>query len=209
MKSGLRLSNVLLWGMLALAILLISALFIREQALKSNLPVFGQVDPFTLTNQLGNTVTASDLAGKVWVADIVFTRCGGPCPRMTEQMAKIQNEFKDNPGLHFVTLTTDPDYDTPEVMRKWSGKFGADPERWHFLTGSKPEIKAVAVGSLKLTADEKEEKTREAENDLFIHSTYFVLMDKRGRTRGVYESLEPQQMTKLQQDIKSLLRERP
>jgi protein SCO1/2 len=168
------------------------------------------VKPFTLTNQLGEVVTLQNLKGKVWVADIIFALCPGPCPKMTEEMSKLQTAFDAKQPLRFVTLTTHPEHDTPEVLKSYSEKFSADPARWVFLTGTKRELLAnLAIGSLKLSAVEKEEKLQESENDLFIHTTMFVLVDKAGKIRGYYESLEPGFQEKIRADINSLLAERP
>lgn len=184
----------------------ITGLFIFTQSHKSNLPVLAQVGNFTLTNQHSSAVSAKDLAGQVWVADIIFSRCAGPCPKMTEEMGKLQTRFAATP-LRFVSLTTDPDFDTPAVLAAYGKKFNADSSRWWFLTGAKPEIKRLAVDGLKLTALEKEEAERQNEVDLFIHSTIFVLVDKRGQVRGVYESLEPDFQETIARAIESLLKE--
>jgi protein SCO1/2 len=182
-------------------------LFFREQSHKSNLPVLGEVLPFSLTNQAGEGVDLGDLKGKVWVADIIFTRCPGPCPKMTGKMAELQKQFAGNPNLRFVTLTTDPEHDTPAVLKRYSERFGADPSQWLFLTGSKKEIRNLAQGSLKLGSEEKPAADQESVNDLFIHNTVFILVDRHGRLRGqAYESLEPD-FHKIDDDIRSLLRE--
>src|SRR5688572_12626928 len=133
--------RTLAWGLLGIVLASIAVLFVRSQFTRSSLPQIGQVHPFTLTNQLGNIVSDRDLKGRVWVADIIFTRCAGPCPRMTEEMSKLQSAFSPSDPLAFVTLTTDPDHDTPAVLKTYSEKFVADPARWHFLTGTKPQIK--------------------------------------------------------------------
>jgi protein SCO1 len=199
--------RIFAWGALAIVLAAVVALFVRAQMNRSGLPRLAQVQPFVLTNQLGETFSSRELLGKVWVADIIFSRCAGPCPRMTEEMSKLQNAFAAREGLALVTLTTDPEYDTPGVLKKYSEKFGADSSRWKFLTGTKPAIREVAAGSFKLASVEKEEAERQNPNDLFIHSTIFVLVDKNGFMRGVYESLEPGFQEKIQADIQSLLRE--
>jgi protein SCO1/2 len=153
------------------------------------LPVYGTVTPFTLTNQFGQTVTLSNLLGRVCLADIIFTRCAGPCPRMTQHMKSIQDALPATSSTRLVSLTTDPDFDTPAVLRAYAQRFGADPNRWLFLTGQKGEIARLARDSLKLTSIEKTPDQRESLADLFIHSTIFVLVDKAGRLRGVYETV--------------------
>ncbi len=196
------------WALLIGVILYICIAFVREEAHKSRLPVIGQVEPFTLTNQLGAAAGLPDLKGKVWVADIIFSRCMGPCPRMTEKMAELQKTFANRDDFRLVTLTTDPEYDTPPVLKTFSEKFNAEPGQWFFLTGPKAEIRQLAQGSLKLGAEEKSKAEQENPNDLFIHNTVFILVDKHGRMRGqAYESLEPDFHQKIDKDIRALLRE--
>lgn len=208
MKSGSRLLQTVVWGLLGLVILGVIVSYLNSNTKRSELNSYGKVQPFTLTNQFGATVTLSELKGQVWVADVIFTRCAGPCPKMTEEMAKIQRAFPAETNLRLVTLTTDPEHDTERRLKDYSEKFSADPERWYFLTGPKKELLAnLAVGSLKLSALEKEKELQQDPNDLFIHSTVFVLVDKSGEIRGFYESLEPGFQEKIQADIKSLLAE--
>jgi protein SCO1/2 len=200
--------QVIVWGFLALIVVSIMALFFRAQVRRSTLPELGTVQPFALTNELNQLVTLDDLKGKVWVSDIIFTRCGGPCPHMTEAMSRVQGAFSTNEPLRFITLTTDPGYDTPVVLKRYGERFGADFQRWNFLTGPKSEIlKNLATGSLKLAAVDKEQSERQNDNDLFIHATIFVLIDEHGKIRGYYESLEPGFQEKIQSDIRRLLSE--
>jgi protein SCO1 len=208
MQNGSKAFQTGVWAALVVVLILVVILFARSGGRKSELPEYGEVQPFTLTNQSGTVVTLDDLAGKVWVADVIFSRCAGPCPKMTAEMSKLQASFPAGEPLRFITLTTDPEYDTPKVLKRYSEKFNGDAQRWLFLTGPKKEILGnLAIGSLKLGAVEKEEDQRQNENDLFIHSTMFVLVDKRGKLRGVYESLESGFQEKIQRDIKSLLGE--
>ena len=116
------------------------------------LRVIGPVADFTLTNQDGQLSTLADFTNHVWVADIIFTRCAGPCPRMTGQMRSLQNLLPPDSTAQLVTLTTDPDFDSPAVLKKYGERFNADSNRWTFLTGTKKEIAALASGSLKLSA---------------------------------------------------------
>ena len=170
-----------------LAGLVLAALRSRE-APGQALPIYGQVADFTLTNQNGRTASLADLRGRVWVADIIFTRCAGPCPKMTRQMKEIQDSLPSDSQAKLVTLTTDPGFDTPPVLKAYADRFGADPARWMFLTGAKPEIARLAIDSLKLTAVAKPPAERESSQDLFVHSTIFVVADKEARLRGVFET---------------------
>jgi protein SCO1/2 len=152
------------------------------------LPVLGSVADFTLTNQDGQPTTLAALTNHVWVADIIFTRCAGPCPRMTGQMQTVQTLLPAPSQARLVTLTTDPGYDSPAVLKKYGERFGADFGRWMFLTGSKSQIAGLAGDSLKLSAVPVKPEDRLDSADLFIHTTIFVLVDKRAELRGVFET---------------------
>jgi protein SCO1/2 len=192
----------LMWGGLLLLVtfLMVGLLLqIRSRAnARTALPVLGQVADFTLTNQFGRVVSLADLRGHVWVGDIIFTRCPGPCLKMTRQMKELEKALPAGSNVKLVTLTTDPDYDTPAILKTYSERFSADPSQWTFLTGTKDEIRKLGIDSLKLTAIEKKPEEREESNDLFIHSTIFVLVDRKGQLRGVFqttgEGIDPKQV---------------
>ncbi len=170
-------------------VFLTSALNARARR-TSHLGVYGQIGDFTLTNQNGATVSLADLRGHVWVADIIFTRCPGPCLKMSRQMQEIQQALSPGSTVRLVSLTTDPDFDSPSVLKKYAERFDADSGRWIFLTGTKAAIGALASGtnSLNLSAVEVKPAERASPDDLFVHSTIFVLVDKRARLRGIFET---------------------
>ncbi|HSY74178.1 MAG TPA: SCO family protein [Dongiaceae bacterium] len=176
----------LAFGMLGLAYLVSLTEMARVQ--KSALPVMGQIADFTLTNQDGKTTALADLTNHVWVADIIFTRCAGPCPIMTGHMKSVQDALPQTSGAKLVTLTTDPDYDSPAVMKKYGQHFGADFNRWTFLTGTKLEIASLGSGSLKLSAVPVKLEDQKSVADLFIHTTIFVVVDKHAQLRGIFET---------------------
>lgn len=153
-----------------------------------DLPVIQQLADFSMTNQLGETVRRADLLGQIWVADVIFTRCPGPCAMMTTRMADLQATIPDQWPVKFVSLTADTQYDTPDVLRKYAESYQADSQRWSFLHASKPAIVDLAVQNLKLIVLDKEQERQSAE-DLFIHSTTLALVDKQGRLRGAFESV--------------------
>jgi protein SCO1 len=152
------------------------------------LPVIGPVADFTLVNQDGRAVTLADLTNQVWVADIIFTRCAGPCPVMTQSMKSLQDALPPASHAKLVTLTTDPDFDTPPVLKKYAERFGADSNRWLFLTGTKMEIGKLAANSLKLSAVPVKPEEQKDAADLFIHTTILVVVDKHARLRGTFET---------------------
>lgn len=181
-----------LWIGVGLIIVILCLAFVLSRLRPSDrlpdLPVISQVADFALTNQSGVVVTLADLRGKVWVADIIFTRCAGPCPRLTRQMESLQAALPAGSTAQLVTLTTDPEFDTPEVLQRYAARFNANPARWHFLTGTKLQIAALAVDNLKLAAVEIPPEKRTNADDLFIHATLFVVVDKQGRMRGAFET---------------------
>ena len=186
--------QVAVWGGLAAVIAVIIGAFVISKNRSAETPPFpappiiGNVADFSLTNQSGEAVTLADLRGHVWVADIIFTRCAGPCPRMTGQMKELQVALPPTSLAKLVTLTTDPEFDAPPALKKYGDRFAADYSRWSFLTGTKKEIAALAIDSLKLAAVEKKPDERADAADLFIHSTIFVVVDKQARLRGVFET---------------------
>ena len=203
----------LVWGGLGslCAALLVASVWQRTHSLPSGcapLPNFFSVPDFALTNQTGQVVTLADLRGKLWLVDIIFTRCAGPCPDMTRRMSELQAQFASEPRLRLITLTTDPGHDTPAVLAAYARRFGAEEGRWHFLTGTKRQIAALAVEGLKLTAQDKDPAQQENPNDLFIHSSMLVLVDGEGRARGIFESDDPELKTKTKLAVTALLRER-
>lgn len=152
-------------------------------------PVLSQIADFSLTNQFGGAVSLADLRGHVWVADIIFTRCPGPCAQMTRNMKLLQDALPAASRAKLVSLTTDPKFDTPPVLNAYGEKFEANFDRWTFLTGDKKEIAPLAIDGLKLTAIEKKPEEQQSVDDLFIHSTYFVVVDRQARLRGVFETV--------------------
>ena len=197
-------------GLLVLALTL--AVLNTPGARGRPLPIYGQVADFTLTNQDGRAISLADLRGHVWVADIIFTRCPGPCLRMSRQMQELQQSLPAQTDTRLVSLTTDADYDTPAVLNTYAARFGADTNRWIFLTGTTKQIASLAIDSLKLTAIGKKPEERQSPEDLFVHSTIFVLLDKEARLRGIFETtgegIDPSQVKRrILADIHQLERE--
>ncbi|MGA9778956.1 MAG: SCO family protein [Verrucomicrobiia bacterium] len=176
----------LLFGLLGLMYLLSLAEY--SQARQKALPVIGQIADFTLTNQQGQITTLADLSNHVWVADIIFTRCAGSCPIMSTQMKSLQDALPSASQAKLVTLTTDPDYDTPAILKKYGERYGADFQRWTFLTGTKEALAGLAAGSLKLGSTPVAPQDRQSPVDLFVHSTIFVVVDKQARLRGIFQT---------------------
>jgi cytochrome oxidase Cu insertion factor (SCO1/SenC/PrrC family) len=158
------------------------------------LPVLGEVGQFTLTERSGATVTHQELRDYIWIADFIFTSCAGPCPMMTAQMADLQEALFNETKVKLVSISVDPDRDTPEVLTDYASKFEADTHRWWFLTGDIAQITTLAVERFKLGS---------VENPIF-HSTKFVLVDGQGRIRGYYDSETDDYASQLIADVHRL-----
>lgn len=164
---------------------------------------FGAVPDFSLTDQLGRPTTRADLDGRPWVADFIFTRCGGPCPRMSERMARMANALGPDSTVRFVSFTVDPDYDTPAVLREYATALGADSDRWRFLTGSRAEILRVSIDGFHLAMGDAEIDSATALMNV-AHSTRFVLVDGAGIIRGYYDGEDETARAGLDRDINVL-----
>ena len=180
-------SLVLVLGLLALAYLL-SLAELRNARKINRLPVLNQIGDFALTNQDGRLTTLADLTNHVWVADIIFTRCAASCPIMTREMAQLQDALPPDSPARLVTLTTDPDYDSPAILLRYGQHYGARFDRWLFLTGTKSQLANLATTSLKLGATPVAPADQKSPVDLFVHSTIFVAVDKHARLRGIFET---------------------
>jgi len=168
----------------------------------SSLPVYYDVPEFQLTAQDGQPFDSRVLAGKIWVADFIYTTCPGPCPRMTSQMHEVQNAIIKMPAdlkdVKLVSFTVDPARDTPQVLAGYAKAHGASAEHWYFLTGSPDTLQkldrdAFKLGNITPTLE---------------HSTRFVLVDRQSRIRGYYDTSESRTIPRLIQDIHALAQER-
>ncbi|HSV63772.1 MAG TPA: SCO family protein [Chthoniobacterales bacterium] len=167
------------------------------------LPSYGTVPSFDLVNQDSQPFGSQQLAGKIWIADFIFTTCRGPCPIISTRMSELQKPLEKS-DVHFVSFSVDPETDTPPVLRTYADKLRKEPFRWDFLTGAREAIASISRDGFKLGISDGE--TPESGP---VHSTRFVLVDRRGSIRGYYDALAPDGVTKLLADTNHLLREQP
>jgi protein SCO1/2 len=209
MNKPTRSIEWMVWGGLALVIVAIFGAYVASNLGKTHspkLPVIGRVPDFALTNHFGRVVALGDLHGQVWVADIIFTRCPGACAKMTREMSELQSAWLPNAPFKLVSLTADPEFDTPGVLKQYGEKFGA-ALYWEFLTGKKLDLYRLATKGLLLAVDEVKPDERTSPEDLFVHSTHFVVVDQQGRIRGSFDGTEPSSRQKIMKAIQTLLRE--
>ena len=164
---------------------------------------YGTVPNFQLTNQNNQPFGSTQLAGKIWIADFIFTSCPGPCPMVSSRMSELQRPLEKT-DVHLVSFSVDPEKDTPEVLRGYADKLKAQPARWDFLTGSKSTIYDLSKNGFKLAVSDGSE-----EAGVPVHSTRMVLVDRHGEIRGYYEATAADAVTKVLADTSHLLREQP
>lgn len=166
--------------------------------------IYNHIPPFKLIDQDGDTVSQSIVKDKIYVASFFFTRCSTICPRISSQLTRVQDIFRNNPNLIFLSHTVDPEHDRPAQLKAYAQKYEAIPGKWYFLTGSKTEIYDLAMHGYYLPtvdAGVKEGKPDET----FIHSEKLVLVDKEGIVRGFYDGTDRQDVDRLVLEIRVLL----
>jgi protein SCO1/2 len=163
------------------------------------LQTFNTVPDFTLTAETGVPFhSVTELKGKVWLADFIFTTCMGPCLRMSSQMKQVQAATHDLADLRLVSFTVDPANDTPEALAGYAKRYGARPGRWIFLTGPPETLHSLSMDTFMLG---------KVDGRQMDHSTRFVLVDRKGRVRKYYATTEGFEILDLVRDVKALLKE--
>jgi protein SCO1/2 len=175
------------WGALVIIVLTLLAAFVVLPLTSKPLPLLGAMPDFALTDQDNQNVTLASLRGDVWIADVIFTRCSGQCPVMSAHMQEIQDALPASSTVKLVSFTTDADFDTPAVLKKYAARYSARDGQWLFLTGSKAALRHATVEGLKLSVVDKPPGQRANADDFFIHSQKLVLLDQNGRIRGYFD----------------------
>jgi protein SCO1/2 len=158
------------------------------------LPYDGKVPDFSLTSQTGRKITLADLMGKIWVADTFYTTCPGPCPMMSSRMSTVAKETAYLGNVRIVSLSVDPEHDTPAVLLAYAQRYHANPDRWFFLTGPRLDLNHVSLDGLHLSVVD----------GTLDHNVKFALVDAHALVRGYYNPFDHKDMTQLGADIRSL-----
>ena len=169
--------------------------------------VLSTVPTFTLTTENGERYGFEQLNGKVWVATFIFTRCPLTCPTQTNELALLQEELSTHPSrddIQLVSISVDPDFDTPGVLANYAERAGADPQRWKFLTGQKDDIWKLCKQGFKLPVTESSES-----GGPLAHSPSLILVDRARRIRGYYDATEKSAVANLFRDMEFVLRDPP
>lgn len=172
-----------------------------------NVGIGHRIGDFSFPNQNGDTIELEDVKDKVFVAEYFFTTCGTICPRMTEQMTRVQKQFKGNEDVKILSFTVDPANDTVAAMKAYASKHGAVNGQWHFLTGTKEDLYSLARNSFFVLKPAEAANLGDADSD-FIHTNNFVLVDQQLRIRGYYDGTSISSVNELMEDINLLLEEK-
>jgi len=209
MSKPQRILTLALWGLTVISMMALIAAWADTRAHRVNVatrwrlsassqikPMGYDVPDFTLTDENNKIVTKEELKGQPWIASFIFTRCTFTCPVMSSKMARLQKSISD-PRVKLISFTVDPEHDTPEVMKSYAAKFGADPDRWHFLTGPKEKIAEISMG-MKLGLQYSSKPTD------ITHSERFVLIGRDGRVVGYYDGTNDSEVQRLAADASKL-----
>jgi protein SCO1/2 len=162
--------------------------------MEDGMPIYGEVVDFELTNQFGSPMNRADMDGSIWVVDFIFTSCPGVCPQMSLSMVTLQEYFKDVENVRFLSVSVDPDQDTPEVLEAYGKKHDANFDQWSFLTGTEDDIQTLSVDGFFIGSGD----------ELINHSSKFVLVDREGNLRGYYTGTDSEEVQRLAADIEIL-----
>ena len=163
--------------------------------------VYHIIPHFELTNQEGKIISDKSTEGTIYVANFFFSTCKTVCPKMNEQVHRVQEAFKDIKDIHILTFTVNPDNDTVAALAEYAKKMNADNSKWWFLTGPKDSIYQLAREGFLVPAS-----LGETAND-FFHSQDLILIDKEKRMRGIYDGTVPAEVDTLIDEIKVLMKE--
>ncbi len=161
---------------------------------------FHRIPDFQLVNQNGRSITAKDFTGKIYVADFIFTSCAGICPKMMNNMAIVQDAFKDDPAVLLISHSVTPAKDSVPVLREFADAKGLIDGKWHLVTGVQQDI--YDLGRQAYFVEEDLGLQKEA--DEFLHTENFVLIDANRHIRGIYNGINRASIDQLIADIKTL-----
>jgi cytochrome oxidase Cu insertion factor (SCO1/SenC/PrrC family) len=160
---------------------------------------------FVLENERGESSGITELHGTVWVADFIFTRCAATCPLITRRMSELAKQSAATPAFRdvkFVSFSVDPDFDRPEVLRAYGRATDADPTRWTFLTGTRDAVRGLVRDGFRLPIEDQDDKAMP-----ILHSQDFVVVDRLGQVRGLYDALTDQGLAGLRRALTSIVAE--
>lgn len=164
---------------------------------------FHKIPNFEFINQNGEKVTQLTFKDKIYITDFFFTTCPGICPMMTNNMLKLQAEFKDDKDILFLSHSVTPEKDSVAQLKKYALENNIIDEKWHLVTGNRKEIYDLGRKAYFV----EENLGEPFGDDDFLHTENFVLIDKKKHIRGIYNGLNRASIAQLIVDIKQLKKE--
>lgn len=160
-----------------------------RQSQLAGLPNLGKVPPFSLQNERGRRFGTEELSTKPYLAAFMFTRCPTVCPRLTKRMVEVKQAL-DAAGrdVQFVSISVDPEYDTPTALAAYKQTHGAKFDDWHFLTGDFQMIAKTAEEGFKIALSGRADETKEHYG--ITHGSHLILVDAEGQIRGYFRSTD-------------------
>ena len=154
----------------------------------------GELGEFRLVDQDNREFAKPSLKGSIWVLDFFYTSCKAACPRMNREMKRLQQDFAGD-NVRFLSISVDPDRDTPRVLARYAGELGAHPGKWYFVTGPSEVVQRL-----------QREAANEEDPEEPTHSRRFFLADSDGYLRGFYNPLRRDDLEALKRDLRRLLK---
>jgi len=194
MKRGLKAAFFTL--PIALAAGLVALMIVGKMEKSTTETSLSKIESFSLIDQDGEPFTHENLKGKVNVVNFMFTTCRGICPQLSREMKALSNSFSRYGTFSLLSISVDPDNDTPEQLRAWFKKQGVSNKRWSFITGEREKIKTLLETQFLVGLPE----------DPNVHSDRFMLLDKDNIVQGTYQLSRPETLESLKKDIMKLLK---
>jgi protein SCO1/2 len=174
-----------------------------EKKVENNDTVYHRIGSFNFMNQFGEKISNETVKNKIYVADFFFATCQSICPVMSTNLKDVQKAFENDDSLLILSHSVNPMHDTVQVLNDYGLTYGAKKGKWHLLTGNKKEIYDLAKDSYLVNAIQDD-----GSPEGFLHSELFILVDKQGRIRGMYDGTDKASISKLIEDIKLLKNEK-
>lgn len=161
------------------------------------------IDTFAMYNQLGNIITKDSLDGFIYVANFFFTICSSICPKMVNNLHLLQDSFANNPQIKLVSFTVMPWVDSVAKLKQYGENHNINPNKWYLLTGNKQRI--YALGRQSYFSEKRLGLQKDSTE--FLHTESMLLIDKKGRIRGIYNATDKADVERVTSNIRTLLNE--
>ncbi len=163
--------------------------------------IYPTIRPFVFVNQNGEKVTDADFKDKIYIADFFFTHCPTICPKVTAQMLRIHDRFKDSTHVALLSHSIDPRHDSVQVLHAYASQLGVVPPKWNFVTGNRDSIYAITSDYYSIAIE-----TPGVQGG-FDHSGRIILVDKNKHVRAFCDGTNSKDVDKFMLDIERLLKE--